>query len=137
MKALFEDTVWKDIRKVSELEFPLEACSVLAGRKENGLFKIEKMIETKNRQSSRSSFKIDPKFIVDTLDELEGSDMELIGFFHTHPNMSAYVSERDEKFMKLWPGLEPPLENLDFLIPKVPNETLGHLAPASILDARK
>lgn len=54
------------------------------------------MIETKNKQSSRSSFKIDPKFIVDTLDELEGSDMEPIGFFHTHPNMSAYVSERDE-----------------------------------------
>ncbi len=104
MKAVFEETVWKKIYEVSKREFPLEACSILAGRKKGDLFEVKLMIEAENRQSSRSSFKIDPKFLVDKVDEIEEREMEHIGFFHTHPDMSSFVSERDEKFMELWPG---------------------------------
>lgn len=104
MKVFFKDKVWKKMRKVSKDEFPNEAASLLIGRKKNEVFKVEKMIEAKNSQRSRISFQIDPQFLVDTLDKFEGMDMELIGFYHSHPNLHAFVSERDEKFMKLWPG---------------------------------
>lgn len=104
MKVLFNDNVWKKMRKVSKDEFPNEAASLLIGRKNDDMFKAEKIIDAENSQRTRTSFQIDPRFLVDTLDKVEGEDMELIGFYHSHPNLHAFVSERDEKFMKLWPG---------------------------------
>lgn len=104
MKALFNDNVWKYMRKISKDRFPREACSIIVGQKEDEVFRVKKMMEAKNSQRSNSSFKIDPQDLVETLDNIEESNGELIGFFHSHPNLHSFVSDRDEKFMKLWPG---------------------------------
>ncbi|KXB08404.1 hypothetical protein AKJ56_01425 [candidate division MSBL1 archaeon SCGC-AAA382N08] len=102
MKVQLSGQILKKLRRISKKVFPKEACSLLIGKFGGGNIIVEEIRETENVHDSDSSFLIDPRVIAEVLDELKSNDRELLGFFHTHPELPAFVSDRDEKFMELW-----------------------------------
>ncbi len=95
------DSVLIDIGGISEIYYPKEACGLLIGGRGKDKVYVNEFREAINIFDSSRSFKISPRLVFSVLNELEEKE-ELVGFFHSHPNMSPYVSSRDRKFMKLW-----------------------------------
>lgn len=89
------------LKKISKEEVPNEAVAILTGKTNSDLF-VEDLKKAKNDSPSPNSFKIDPEFLLMELEKLENTHLELVGFFHSHPNSKAYVSDRDRKYMNMW-----------------------------------
>lgn len=102
MKVHLPGSVKSKLQEISIKYFPKEACALLVGEKGNEKIKIQEAREAENVLKSGTAFQIDPELVVETLDELEKKKKRLVGFFHSHPKLSVFVSPRDEKFMKLW-----------------------------------
>lgn len=97
-----ERDAWKTIHKVSKKYFPMEACGLLTGERSGEKIKVKEANGAENVLESRTAFKIEPSFVLEVMEKAKKKDQELVGFFHSHPGFSAFVSPRDEKFMKLW-----------------------------------
>jgi proteasome lid subunit RPN8/RPN11 len=92
------------IRNTSANNFPLEACGILVG-----YITPKKIIATRivcaiNKSRSTTRFQIDPEFLLETINKTEKEGLELVGFFHSHPN-NIQPSSIDEIYMKFWPGV--------------------------------
>jgi proteasome lid subunit RPN8/RPN11 len=84
--------------------YPEEACGILVGRRdENATYFLEKIVVSKNILSER---KVD-RYLLDPLDqgraEIEASKagLEVIGFYHSHPDVAAIPSKFDLE--QAWP----------------------------------
>jgi proteasome lid subunit RPN8/RPN11 len=92
------DKGWvKKIREHSQAESPKEACGVLAGtRAENSV--VKRVVPCTNADiNSSSAYTIHPTELLKVLDEIEFTeDIELVGFYHSHPFSSAHPSLIDE-----------------------------------------
>jgi len=85
----------KEIAEHSRSSFPVEACGILVGRKENDEKIVEKVYRARNILASQSRYQIDPEELWKVFDETERESKEVIGFYHSHPHWSASVSEID------------------------------------------
>lgn len=103
-KIKIEKKTLETIKKISKKSFPKEACALLIGNKEENLVKIKKVIKAENILHNSKLFKIDSRFLIEKVEEIEEGNKELLGFSHSHPHLSAYVSKQDKKFMKPWPN---------------------------------
>lgn len=102
MEVIIRKGLIREIEDISQNQFPNEACGLLLGEKLATRVEIKEIREAENVFGSSTTFEIDPKFVVNTLEEKEEEDEELVGFFHSHPGLPAFISSRDEKFMELW-----------------------------------
>lgn len=102
MEIRLEEQAWKDMKETTEDRFPEEASGLLLGEVEDEVIQIKELVKTKNILGSSTEFKIDPQVVFDTMEDAEGEDWNLVGFFHSHPNLAPYMSGKDKKFMKLW-----------------------------------
>lgn len=102
MKILLEKEKIETLRKISMECFPNEASAILIGERTDEEIIVDRIIESKNILESTTSFEVEPEFLAETLGSLEGTDEELVGFFHSHPRSPAFISSRDKKFMRLW-----------------------------------
>ncbi len=104
MKAKLRKKVREEIEKISKKYFPNEGCALLIGKKQNEVIDIKRAIEAENVLDSPISFKMDPILVAETIEEIgDEKNKELVGFFHSHPNLTAFVSSLDRKCMELWP----------------------------------
>lgn len=85
--------------------FPRECCGLLFGRLSEGAIKVEKAVEAENVLGSPVAFEADPEFVFRAIDRADQGGIELVGIYHSHPDIAAYVSTRDLEVMKLWPGV--------------------------------
>ncbi|MEM4188702.1 MAG: M67 family metallopeptidase [Candidatus Hadarchaeum sp.] len=94
-----------DIRKIDAhaLEtYPYECVGLLIGTSENGVFEVREVVRAQNTLNSPAAFEADPQFVYNVYKEAENRGLQLIGIYHSHPNLHAYVSARDAEFMKFW-----------------------------------
>jgi len=73
-------------------EAPREACGILAGRHKR---EISKVLKCENVDGNPYiAYTIAPSQLLAIIDEIEseGSEVELVGFYHTHPFSSAHPS---------------------------------------------
>ena len=84
-----------EIIKHSKREFPLEACGILVGIKDDDAKVVEKIYKTKNILNSSSQFQIDPEEQLKIFLEADKNRLEVIGFYHSHPFYTAQVSNID------------------------------------------
>ncbi len=70
---------------------PLETCGILIGMKNN----ISSFISITNISTDRSKFIFDPDEYIKALFELENSDVQQLGIYHSHPFGPSYPSETD------------------------------------------
>jgi proteasome lid subunit RPN8/RPN11 len=97
-----------DLRAIHEhaLEnFPRECCGLLLGKFRKDIIEVGEIIKAENVLGSPTAFEVDAELVFKAIERSEKSGLELVGIYHSHPNIRAYVSGRDAEIMKLWPGV--------------------------------
>jgi proteasome lid subunit RPN8/RPN11 len=105
MKLKIKYRYFESIEKHALKVFPLECCGLLIGKMGKGIFEVKKVVPAKNIHKSEVSFEADAELVYRALDAAEAKGLDLIGIYHSHPNMCAYVSAVDAEIMKLWPNV--------------------------------
>ena len=78
--------------------YPHEGCGILLGR---GV-RIEKIKPADNLvtdEDGKTHFKMDPLVIYKEECEVQKEGLEIIGFYHSHPDKRAVMSMTDEEYM--------------------------------------
>jgi len=85
------------IRNEGEHGYPQECCGLLAGKKEANTFLVYAIVPMKNHVESAilDRYLIDPKERSLAEEKISSDGMELIGFYHSHPDHDAYFSQTD------------------------------------------
>lgn len=72
-------------------EAPAECCGVLLGSGAS----IEEAVRAKNLSASPTRFLIDPKDHIDARRDARGRRLDVLGFYHSHPDSPAWPSPTD------------------------------------------
>ena len=72
-------------------EAPAECCGVLVGRGRS----IDEAVRARNLAASPARFLIDPKDHIDARRAARDRSLEILGFYHSHPQSPAWPSETD------------------------------------------
>ena len=87
--------------------YPCECCGILVGKKsEKGEIEVSEIREADNQiqgDQQATHFSIDPLSLYNIERELDSRDLEIVGFYHSHPDCKAILSDEDRKYMV--PGL--------------------------------
>ena len=84
-------------------DIPNESCAVLFGKIENDYFTVKDIFLTKNTQESPVNFTISNEELIKVYEEAEKRQLDVVGIFHSHPDVSAYPSLTDQKYMEINP----------------------------------
>jgi len=92
------------IRAHGQTDYPHECCGFLIGRQTDDATAVTRVLPAGNTRndSPRNRFEIDPAelFRVDRAARAEG--LNVVGFYHSHPDAPARPSEYDREHA--WPG---------------------------------
>ena len=80
--------------------YPLECCGVLLGKCRDGCQVVRKVVPEKNnaRRNRDDSFQIDPLEFIRLEEKAEKDNLQIIGFYHSHPDCEAVLSKEDERY---------------------------------------
>ena len=88
----------KELEKIvahSKSESPLEACGILIGSKKGATLTVKEVHKTENILKSSTKYQIDPKTQLEIFLDADKKDLEVIGFYHSHPFYDADYSSTD------------------------------------------
>ena len=105
MKLKLKHGDLKAIDRHALKNFPRECCGLLLGKFGEDIIEVGEVVEAENVLSSPVAFEVDAELVFKAIERSEKSGLELVGIYHSHPNIAAYVSARDSEIMKLWPGV--------------------------------
>ena len=99
---------WRQcIAEEARQSYPHECCGILLGKNApDGKFEVMEIRALPNRiqgEGRRTHFEADPLFLYQVEREIEGSGLEIVGFYHSHPDYEAIPSREDAENMV--PGL--------------------------------
>lgn len=82
-------------------EYPNECCGVLLGSRIHGIRNASRVIPVSNEDkvNKRNSFLIDPMAFVRIEEMAEREGLEIVGFYHSHPDCKAELSMEDQNHM--------------------------------------
>ncbi len=97
MAIIIPETELEIIKKHATEIFPYEACGGLLGRLEGDDRVIVKVYSAENRfgKIAWDSFEIEPKDMLEMDKIARKENLEIIGFYHSHPNHPAIPSSFD------------------------------------------
>lgn len=98
----------EDLKAIDEHAFknlPHECCGLMIGKSSSYALEVVEVIQAENLLGSSVAFEADAEIVFKAIDRAEKKKLELVGIYHSHPNVPAYVSARDAEIMKLWPGV--------------------------------
>jgi len=98
-----EDSAWVEMVRQAESDYPEECCGVLLGEMGGEAAVVKRAVACLNSsEESRSSrFLIEPQELLEVRQRARTAGLELIGFYHSHPDRGAYFSESDIE--NCWP----------------------------------
>jgi len=96
---------FESIKNHALKKFPLECCGLLIGKAAMKTFDVREVVLAENVYESEVSFEADAELVYQAITAAETKGLELIGIYHSHPNMRAYISAIDAEMMKLWPNV--------------------------------
>ena len=78
--------------------YPFEVCGVLLGRASDGA-SVTRVVEVANREtkSPRVRYQIAPEDLLRVQDVGRNEGLEVLGYYHTHPDHPARPSETDRR----------------------------------------
>jgi len=93
------------IHRHAERSYPEECCGVLIGRLAGVTTHVERILAVENeREDSRHNrYVIHPETILAAQKEARAAGLDIIGYYHSHPDHPARPSEFDREHA--WPGL--------------------------------
>lgn len=98
-KVVISLEAFAKLREEAEREYPREACGILLGEGEELAIKdIWSLANLARGMEARWRFQVDPLeyYRLELRAEKEGK--RLLGFYHSHPDAPAEVSQEDEEF---------------------------------------
>lgn len=75
-------------------EYPRECCGVLVGRKD-GDKEVLEVHPSRNLRRGAYEYEIEPKKLLEAFRRADKKSLEVIGFYHSHPNIAPYPSQID------------------------------------------
>ena len=106
----------------AQLSYPNECCGLLAGHIDRGnVIRINQIVPSDNVTTERRAdrFEIDPQVRFDLMRALEGTNQQIVGHYHSHPDGPAAPSATDRSM-----AFEP---DLVWLICRVTEKTASPL----------
>jgi proteasome lid subunit RPN8/RPN11 len=92
----------EEIRRAGELAYPAECCGVLGGRV-NELKEVLQLAPVVNRRTDDPHrYLISPDDLLRITRELRRSDLEVLGYYHSHPDHPAEPSAFDSEHAWPW-----------------------------------
>ncbi len=84
--------------------YPNEGCGILVGEREGENWFVHRSVPVPNRneERSRDRFEISPKDYLRVEKEASRDGLEIVGFFHSHPDVPPFPSLTDAQFA--WEG---------------------------------
>jgi proteasome lid subunit RPN8/RPN11 len=94
------------IRAHGEAAYPEECCGVLIGRegKDRSSATVERIVAAENERgdSRHNRYVISPQALLKAQREARASGLDIVGYYHSHPDHPARPSEFDREHA--WPG---------------------------------
>lgn len=92
MVLKLKESDYKSIIDYCEKNYPKESCGILAGK--NSI--VEKIYFMKNvSDTPQTCYFMEPKEQINVMKEIRENGMELVGIFHSHIDVKAYLSKKD------------------------------------------
>lgn len=82
--------------------YPKECCGLLLGKFGENEIDVKKVVEAGNVLGSPVAFEAEPELVFKIFQKAERGGLELVGVYHSHPDIAAFVSSKDAEVMKLW-----------------------------------
>lgn len=84
--------------------YPHETCGILVGRVQDGRVQVERVLQARNlnAERARDRYELDPAALVQADLEARAAELEVVGFWHSHPDHPARPSETDRQ--QAWEG---------------------------------
>ncbi len=94
----------EQVRGFGEKSYPNECCGILVGRLEEGVKRVETLVSARNQRidSAANRYLIDGDFVNELEKRLRGSGRQIVGFFHSHPDVAARPSVYDREHAWPW-----------------------------------
>lgn len=88
----------------SEQTYPHECCGLMLGRVVDGMKIVEeiRVVDNARRDSPRNRYLIPPEEIVAGDRYAREHGLEILGFYHSHPDVAAHPSEFDREHAWPW-----------------------------------
>lgn len=100
----------KDICSHAQAEYPKECCGILLGKHQTDRRTVEQVVPTENladEGEKTNHFLINPLELV-WVERFAGEEgLEIVGFYHSHPDCDAIVSQMD--FLHMIEGYSYPI----------------------------
>lgn len=96
------------IHRHAAATYPEECCGILIGRHredpDDGAF-VERILSAQNAREDRRGdrFLIEPSTVLAAHKEARAADLDVVGYYHSHPDHPARPSEFDREHA--WPGV--------------------------------
>jgi proteasome lid subunit RPN8/RPN11 len=102
MTLRVRETIIEQIRQQGELAYPAECCGVLAGHP-GEIKHVLQLIPMQNRRTDDPHrYLIAPEDLLRTMTEIRRSDLEVLGYYHSHPDHPAAPSAFDTEHAWPW-----------------------------------
>jgi proteasome lid subunit RPN8/RPN11 len=94
----------REICQIAEFIYPYECCGFLIGTSGEGIKSVDRIQIAENRRhdSPANRYLITPEQFREIESALRSSDDEIIGFFHSHPDVEARPSTYDRDHAWPW-----------------------------------
>ena len=102
-----------EIYRHGALAFPHECCGILLGTSTGSRRVVRRVYRARNIHTDRAHdrYELDPADRMRAEEAARGAGLDLVGFYHSHPDHAAYFSqtdlERSEEYQLGEPWLEP------------------------------
>ncbi len=102
MTLRLREALADQIRRQGELAYPAECCGVLAGRA-GEVKDVVRLVAMQNRRTDDPHrYLIAPEDLRRTVANLQGSELEVVGYYHSHPDHPAVPSLFDREHAWPW-----------------------------------
>ena len=88
---------YAEIRQHGEETYPHECCGILLGTAEGGIRTVQTTVRCGNTRtdSPENRYNIDPRELVRAQREAHQQGLDIVGFYHSHPDHPARWSQTD------------------------------------------
>ena len=91
------EDIYRAMREHGEQAYPHECCGVLLGHAQNGVNRAKRLVRAGNTRtdSAHNRYNISPIELIRIQREGRASGLEIVGFYHSHPDHPAQWSPTD------------------------------------------
>jgi len=94
---IIRNAEYESLRRHGEEAYPFECCGALLGRLTDGGREVEAVVRCSNTRVDRPQdrYSIDPKELLRLQQQADERGLEIVGFYHSHPDHPARWSPTD------------------------------------------